>query len=145
MATNWVCPIDGALPADNGTDTSKSNNSIGASATGDVNGNPPHCAVCGTALIVASATVVTAKTGVASGSQTPANIDAAYVTQTSSQSAQYTTAGATAITGGQSIYPHTYAAVAGVVKRGNQTADINTATGGALNVTAETINAVQGP
>lgn len=30
VATLWVCPIDGCLPADNGTDTSKTNNGVPA-------------------------------------------------------------------------------------------------------------------
>lgn len=144
MATLWVCPIDGCVPADNGTDTSKANNQIGSSATGDANGNPPHCPVCGAAQVVYSATKVTSLTGVASGSQTPANVDSVYVLQTNVASSQPGATGVT-LTGYQTRYPHTYAASGGVIKRGNQVTDINTPTASALNVTAETLNTVQGP
>jgi hypothetical protein len=155
MATFWVCPINGMLPADNGTDQTKVNNVvpsesdavvtastvIGAATnpgtvivttganfavgdvlwiptrgeklqvlskstntltcsrgfagtpissaiaiadvilTGfDVNGNPPHCPLCGSAMQVMDPAKVTTQTGVAAGSQHPVDADAVYVT-----------------------------------------------------------------
>lgn len=160
MATNWVCPIDGCLPADNGSNTatlfSNGANSVatiraedaewvasagaqvalnGAAALGDYNGLAPHCPVCGAATIAANAAFVTTRTGVASGSQHPADVNAAYVTATDAPLAQ---SGATpyAITAGQAVQPHVFTkgqGSTGTVPRGTAT------------VTAETINATQGP
>lgn len=203
MATNFVCPINGALPADNGT-ASATNNTVptqsdavaagstvigSTSATGinvttganfhvgdwiqiptrnekmqvtgvasntltvargnpasgaialndviitgfDVNGNPPHCPVCGSAMLPVDPARVTAVTGVAAGSQHPADIDATYVTEADSPYAQW---GATAYTlSGQRtpVQPHKFATSGGNVTRGDKT------------VTPETINATVGP
>lgn len=164
MATNWVCPIDGCIPADVGSATSgsygpdqtKGANSLyvynegdsswsastgsqvainGAAALGDFNGLPPHCPICGSALLAASATLVTTRTGVASGSQHPADIDATYVTATDAPTAQYTTA-PYAIVGGQSVQPSTFTAGGG---------SAHTVQRGTVAVTAETVNGTQGP
>lgn len=128
MATNWVCPVCGSLPGDNGSDTSKTNNVVGTTATGDVNGNPPHCPMCGTAQLVAVAATIATATGVSSGSQHPANIDAVYVTATDAQNAQAISTSVT-LTGLPPKYIHGYA----VLKRGDQT------------ITAETVNSTVGP
>lgn len=149
MSTNWVCPIDGCLPADNGTNTATINThganaastydyqgqptvagssvALTAAALGDYWAQPVHCPVCGSGMIVSSATVVTAATGVASGSQVPADLDATYVVATDSPEAQF---GATVYTRyGDGVYPHAFS----VLSRGTAT------------VTAETINSVVGP
>lgn len=129
MAAILVCPICGCLPADNGSDTSKTNNVVNGTTGVDVNGNAAHCPLCGTAQLVVDQTRVTTLTGVASGSQHPADIDAVYTTQTNSGEAQF---GSTAYTTvGQNLkpFPHGYA----VLNRGTST------------VTAETVNATVGP
>lgn len=129
MTAILVCPICGSVPADNGSDTSKTNNVVNATSGLDVNGNPAHCPLCGSAQIVVDQTKVTTVTGVASGSQHPADVDATYVTNTFSASAQF---GATAyaVQGQrQTPFPHGFSAL----KRGDQT------------VTAETINSTVGP
>ena len=207
MATFFVCPINGAIPADNGSDTSKANNVVptesdsvqtasavigstsattlivatganfhvgdyiyivgrnewmqvtgvstntltvlraqrgtvasGAIALNDpivtgmgADGNPPHCPVCGSAMNFVDTSVVTARTGVAAGSQHPADVDAVYVTATDSPLAQF---GATAYTlSGQRspVQPHKFSTTGGNVTRGDKT------------VTPETINATVGP
>lgn len=207
VATNFVCPINGTIPADNGTSTANANNTLalesdavaagsgvigstsgttinvttgsnfhvgdyiqiptrnewflitgiasntltvtraqrGTVASGaialndvvltgvDVAGNPPHCPVCGAAMIAVDPAKVTAMTGVAAGSQHPADIDATYVTATDSALAQF---GATAYTlSGQRspVMPHKYSTTGGNVTRGTST------------VTPETVNTVAGP
>lgn len=206
MTTFLVCPLDGCLPPDNGTDVTKTNNvvptasdavqtasgvigsasgttiivvtggnfavgqyvqipsrgpermkitgiatntlTVTRSAKGetalatialndvvltglDVNGEVPHCPVCGTALQVYDATKVTTLTGVAAGSQHPVDVDKAYVVQTDSPEAQVGTS--STLTGQAPRVSHTFPNTAGVVTRGSAT------------VTAETINATVGP
>lgn len=154
MATFWACPINGMVPADNGTDVSKANNVVPSESdavvtastaiaslvgvtvivttganfhvgdviwiptrgekmlvtgiatntltvtrgyagtpasaaiaiadvilTGlDVNGNAPHCPLCGSAMNVVDPAKVTTQTGLAAGSQHPVDVDAVYVT-----------------------------------------------------------------
>lgn len=152
MATTWVCPIDGLLPADNGSNTNTNYttgasalptygsdgqpqtfpaqvNLNGAAAIGDSWGNPPHCPVCGSACIVLAPALVTTRTGVASGSQHPVDVDATYTAQADSPLAQ---GGATpyVIVGGQSTQPHKY---------------VGSLTRGTVTITAETLNTVVGP
>lgn len=154
MATVWVCPIDGCLPADNGTNTAtlfadgssvaqtldslgqpttdQTSNQValnGAAAIGDWWGNPPHCPVCSSAMIVGSATKVTAATGISSGSQHPIDYDATYTAADSSLEAQF---GATSYTMsvGEPVFPHAYT---GSLTRGTAT------------ITAETVNTTVGP
>lgn len=131
MAAIWVCPIDGCLPADNGTDQTKVNNVVNTTTGLDVNGNAAHCPICGSAAIVVNQTTVQNETGVAAVSQTPANVDTVYVTAADSTLAQQGTL--TTRTGSSSVVPHAYKNTAGVVTRGTST------------VTAETLNAVVGP
>lgn len=127
MTALLVCPICGSLPADNGSDTSKTNNVVNATSGLDVNGNAPHCPLCGTAQQVVDQTKVQTLTGVTSGNQHPADIDAVYVTNTSAPLAQQGTA--YTLTGRPSPVAHGYA----VLRRGDQT------------VTAETENSTVGP
>ncbi len=131
MAAIWVCPIDGSLPADNGTDQTKTNNVVNATTGLDVNGFAAHCPICGTAMIVVDQTKVQTETGVAAATQTPANVDSVYVTQADSPLAQQGTV--ESLTGFGSVVSHGFAAVGGVVNRGTSTA------------TAETLDAVVGP
>lgn len=132
MATNWVCPIDGAVPADNGTNQTPTGNQIGSTDTHDINGFPYHCPLCGSGMIVASATLITTETGVASGSQHPIDIDTVYVTSTDAASAQLGGTSRT-IVGGPNVLVHTFAKSSGVVNRGTAT------------VTPETVNSTVGP
>lgn len=131
MAAILVCPIDGCLPADNGTDQSKTNNVVNTTTGLDVNGNAAHCPACGTALIVVNTTTVQNLTGVVAASQHPADIDAAYVTATDSPEAQQGTSHA--ITGQTPRIQHAFKNASGVVTRGTST------------ITAETVNSTVGP
>lgn len=95
----------------------------------DVNGNAPHCPLCGAASNVLFPSVVASVTGVAAGSQHPADVDAVYVTNAENVEGQ---PGATAYTlqgERESVYPHKFAA----------------ANRGTATVTAETINGTLGP
>lgn len=93
----------------------------------DVNGNPPHCPLCGTASNVLSPAQVNFLTGVVAASQHPADVDKVYVTQTDSPEAQQGTA--STLTGQTPRISHGFAAL----NRGTST------------VTAETINTTVGP
>lgn len=129
MAAILVCPICGCLPADNGSDTSKTNNVVNSTTGLDVNGNAAHCPLCGTAQLVVDQTHVAAVTNVVSGSQVPADIDATYVTNTKSSLGQWGASAYTVLGQNQPPYPHGYAAL----KRGDAT------------VTAESVNSTVGP
>lgn len=165
MATAWVCPIDGMVPADAGSaassttygpDQTKGANSSatmseatgqwiastgsqvnlnGAAALGDFNGLPPHCPVCGAAMNVVSATVITAQTGVSSGSQHPADVNAWYVTTTDSFEAQENAA-SYAMSLQNPRQPHAFTAGGG---------SAHTVARGTAVVTAATLNSTQGP
>jgi hypothetical protein len=99
----------------------------------DVNGNPPHCPICGSAMQLMNPVTVTAQTGLAAGSQHPVDADAVYVTgvagpivEGEGKVTSYTTG--TKFTA-QPLGQHAFAAL----KRGDQT------------VTASTLNATVGP
>jgi hypothetical protein len=119
-----VCPICGSLPADNGTDTSKTNNVVNAGTGLDVNGNAPHCPLCGTAQLVVDQTKVTTQTGVAALSQVPADIDAVYVTGANAALEQPVAVATRTLTGLPSKFTHGYA----------------TPNRGTATITAETVN-----
>lgn len=131
MSAILVCPIDGCLPGDNGTDTSKTNNVVQASGL-DVNGNAVHCPVCGSAMVVADQTHVQTVTGVASAAQHPVDIDFAYVTQSTNAEGQQGTK-YTPAAGYVPVYEHSFAESGGAVSRGTAT------------VAPETVNTVAGP
>lgn len=99
----------------------------------DVNGNAPHCPICGAAAVPVDPAVVTTKTGVAAGSQHPADVDAAYVTNTDSALGQYATSAYTLSGQRAPVQPHAFSNSSHNVSRGTVT------------VAAETINATQGP
>lgn len=165
MTTTWVCPIDGLLPADAGSaasgagqgpDQTKGNNAAatinaadgawivgagsqvnlnGALALGDFNGLPPHCPICGCACVTYAAATVTTKTGVAGGSQHPVDVNATYGPQADSPLAQTGTVYNNAA-GFQPTYQRNFTAGGGAA---------HTAARGTATVTAETLNATQGP
>lgn len=58
----------------------------------DFNGQPAHCPLCGSGMSAVDATKVTTLTGVAAGSQHPADVDVAYGTNADSVLAQQGTA-----------------------------------------------------
>lgn len=132
MAATWVCPIDGSVPADNGSDQTKTNNVVNTTTGLDVNGNAPHCPLCGAAMVVLAAlTAVTTATGQATPH--PADVDATYVTMADSPLGQqvstaYAATGTGTLLKVASRYPHAFK-----LTRGDQT------------VTAETVNTTVGP
>lgn len=164
MATTWVCPIDGALPADAGSaasgswtpDQTKGANSVatlsasgnwvastgsqvnlnGAAALGDFNGLPPHCPICGCACVTYAAATVTTLTGVASGSQHPADVNATYGARTDALSAQFGGTAYSPAAGYPVTYSHAYTAGQG---------STHTVARGTASVSAETLNGTQGP
>lgn len=102
----------------------------------DVNGNPAHCPLCGSAMQVANPATVTTQTGVAIGSQHPLESRAVYavgvagpinaVGMPEGQGTSYATGAKFSV---QPILQHAFS----VLKRGDQT------------VTAETVNGTVGP
>lgn len=111
----------------------------------DVAGNASHCPICGTAMIVVDPAVILAKTGVATGSQHPTDIDAVYAVNVAD--ANNTQRGTAYSQGSTTVTQHGFPTVGGKVIRGTQVQDINTSAAQVTldQVTPETVNAVAGP
>lgn len=132
MTATLICPLDGAVPGDAGTNTTPVNNQINSTTGLDANGNPAHCPICGSAMQVADTTATTGRiavqTGVAQANQHPVDADFVYVTQADSPLAQVGTAYTSTGTIKTTRISHTVS-----LHRGTAT------------VTAETLDTVVGP
>lgn len=120
----------------------------------DINGQPPHCPLCGSAMQVMNPAQVTSLTGVASGSQHPADVDAVYTAQADSPLAQFGATPYTLTPSGnrQPVQPHKAGVTQGHWSTpgtdGEPTvwnSGSNQINRGDTQITPETINSTLGP